>query len=85
MSSEIYLAMGGKKRTSLRRDVTKSFAFASVASLISIRKGGVLSDKNIFPIRPAGGDFGPRDYHDLLCKVARRDIPERTQIRRQDV
>lgn len=85
MSSEIYLAMGGKKTNIPEEDVTKAFAFASVASLISIRKGEVLSDKNIFPIRPAGGDFGPRDYPDLLGKVARRDIPARTQIRREDV
>lgn len=85
MSREIFLALGGDKSSIPEEDVTRNFAFASVASLRPIRIGEKFTSENIFPIRPAGGDFPPSAYWSLLGKRARRDIPARKQIGRDDV
>ena len=64
---------------------TIAFAFASVVATRNILKGETLSSKNIFPMRPAGGDFGPVDYEGLLGKRASRDIEGGFQLKRESV
>jgi N-acetylneuraminate synthase len=85
MSREVFLALGGRKEATDQESVTANFAFASVATTREINAGEVFTEENIFPIRPSGGDFGPKDYETLLGKRASGSIDARVQLRRKDV
>ena len=85
MSMEILMATGGDKGNISEEDVTRNFAFSSVAALVDIQPGQQLTTRHIFPIRPSGGDFGPADLDSLVGMTARRYIKARTQIRREDI
>ena len=78
-------ATGGGKVATDAEGPTIAFAFASVVATRNILKGETLSSKNIFPMRPAGGDFGPVDYEGLLGKRASRDIEGGFQLKRESV
>jgi sialic acid synthase SpsE len=80
-SIQVFEARGGEKYLTAEEAVTANFAFASVASVKSIRAGEPLTPENIFPVRPSGGEFGPEDYGSLLGKIASCDIPPRIQIK----
>jgi N-acetylneuraminate synthase len=84
-SREVFQALGGTKNPASEELVTMNFAFASVASLEDIEAGVVFTSENIFPIRPAGGDFGPGDFQSLLGRRSSRRIEARSQIRAEDV
>ena len=85
VTKEIRLVSGGVKEPAIEEGVTINFAFSSVSSLRGIQEGEIFSDSNIFPIRPHGGFFGPKDYGSLLGKRAARSIPARTQLKPEDV
>jgi N-acetylneuraminate synthase len=78
-------ALGGSKLPADEEKVTMNFAFASVATLTDISKGDRFTMENIFPIRPSGGDFGPKDYQSILGLRANNFIKARTQLRASDV
>lgn len=82
---EICDALGGEKGRLEEENVTRNFAFASVAAIADIKAGETFTYQNIFPIRPAGGDFGPLDFESLVGKKAANDIKKRTQLRHDDV
>lgn len=79
-SEFMYHARGGGKFLTREEEVTASFAFSSVASTKEIEPGEKLTTDNIWPIRPAGGEFGPDEYAELLGKRAARIIDARVQI-----
>jgi N-acetylneuraminate synthase len=84
-SREVFLALGGTKVPAPEEWVTMNFAFASVSSSRRIDVGETFSEDNIFPVRPAGGDFGPADFVGLIGMISSRSIPARTQIKSEDV
>ena len=65
--------------------MTINFAFSSIATLKNIKKGEFFNDKNIFPMRPSGGDFKPKDFDNLIGKRAKIDIPKLTQLKKKHV
>ena len=77
---ELNLASGGTKSLSKEEEVTARFAFASVASIRDIEAGELFTSKNIFPVRPSGGEFGPEEYPEIIGRKALQAIPSRTQI-----
>ena len=81
----IHDATGGGKAATDEEGPTIAFAFASVVATRDILKGEILSIENIFPMRPAGGDFGPIDYEGLLGKRASSDIQGGFQLTRESV
>lgn len=85
VTKEIRLVSGGTKEAAPEEDVTINFAFSSLASLRDIDEGEIFSDSNIFPIRPNGGFFGPKDFQALLGKRASRKIVARTQLLPEDI
>jgi sialic acid synthase SpsE len=85
VSEEIFQALGGNKEPAKEEGVTMNFAFASVASQVDIEQGEQFTWENIFPVRPAGGVFGPLDYESLIGRVAANPIPARRQLRIEDV
>ena len=78
--NEVHLARGGSKSMADEEAVTANFAFASVATTREIFAGETLTRENIWPVRPSGGEFGPKDYERLIGRKARTAIPARTQL-----
>jgi len=73
-SAEITLMRGGKKEPAKEEQVTIDFAFATVVSIQSIKKGETLSKENLWVKRPGTGEILAESYNELLGKVALRDI-----------
>ena len=84
-SKIIFQAKKGKKKQLKEEAKTVAFAFASVAAIKNISKGDILSENNIFPIRPGNGFFKIKDYPTLLGKFASKNIKKGNQLKKQDV
>ena len=76
---------GGEKNALDDEKVTIDFAFASVCSIKSIKKGDLFSTENIWVKRPGTGDFLAKDYENILGKRAARDISADRQININDI
>tara|TARA_Y100000816_G_C26092764_1_gene577749 strand:+ start:761 stop:1801 length:1041 start_codon:yes stop_codon:yes gene_type:complete len=86
LSKNIFLSLGNKyKKPTNSEKMTINFAFSSIATLKNIKKGEFFNDKNIFPMRPSGGDFKPKDFDNLIGKRAKIDIPKLTQLKKKHV
>jgi N-acetylneuraminate synthase len=83
--NETVQLLGGKKSASAEEAVTINFAFASVVVIKSIKKGEVLSAKNIWVKRPSGGDFGPDDLYKLYGLKVKEDLSPGYQLKRRSV
>ena len=81
----VHAARGSGKGPIPEEAATIAFAFASVAVTGAVKAGEILTESNIFPMRPAGGDFGVADYDSLLGRRASRDLEPGTQLRKSDV
>ncbi|MFY9074620.1 N-acetylneuraminate synthase [Malaciobacter mytili] len=73
-SNEIALMRGGKKEASKEEQVTIDFAFATVVTIKSIKKGEKFTKENIWVKRPGTGPIKAEHYSDLLGKIANKDI-----------
>ena len=79
------LVVGAGKAAVPEEAPTIAFAFASVTITKPVRVGEELTEDNIFPMRPAGGDFGVVDYEGLIGKRAARDLEADVQLRHGDI
>lgn len=84
-SEIIYNQRSGAKSAVSEESVTIDFAFASVVSISSIKKGEQFTEQNIWVKRPGTGDYLAKDYESLIGKFACNDINENVQIARKDV
>lgn len=76
---------GGKKGAVKEEQVTIDFAFASVCSIKSIKKGDVFSEDNLWVKRPGTGEILADEYEKILGKRATRNIEKDVQITRMDI
>lgn len=83
-SNEMWQMRGGVKKPAQEEQVTIDFAFATVCSIATIKKGEVLSTANIWVKRPGTGQILAQHYNGLLGKVAVRDIENDEQLRESD-
>lgn len=83
-SNEMWQMRGGVKKPAQEEQVTIDFAFATVCSIATIKKGEVLSSANIWVKRPGTGQILAQHYNGLLGKVAVRDIENDEQLRESD-
>ena len=81
----IFKSIKGKKKAVKEEKKTIAFAFASIAATKDIEKGDVLTQKNIFPIRPNTGFYKIKDYKKILGKKAKRKIVKGYQIKKRDI
>ena len=81
----VHSALGAGKAAVPEEAPTIAFAFASVTITKPVRVGEELTEDNIFPMRPAGGDFGVVDYEGLIGKRAARDLEADVQLRHGDI
>ncbi|NVK09203.1 N-acetylneuraminate synthase [Tenacibaculum lutimaris] len=84
-SSEIALMRGGKKEASKEEQVTIDFAFATVVTIKSIKKGERLTKENIWVKRPGTGSIRAEYFEDLLGKTVSRDIESDEHIDWKDI
>lgn len=84
-SKLVALCRGGTKGPLPEEQVTIDFAFASVCSTDTIKKGEILTEENIWVRRPGKGDFTAEDYQDLIGKKAVQDIEADTQIKKEQI
>ena len=73
-SSEIALMRGGKKEAAKEEQITIDFAFATVVSIKTIKKGEKFTKENIWVKRPGTGSIKAEYFNQLLGKIANRDI-----------
>tara|TARA_B100001250_G_scaffold233323_1_gene200332 strand:+ start:120 stop:1154 length:1035 start_codon:yes stop_codon:yes gene_type:complete len=64
---------------------TIDFAYSSVVSIKNIRKGEILSKKNIWVKRPGLGDFLAEDYEKLLGKKTKRNVSINKYLKKKDL
>lgn len=72
----IYQMLGGEKEPAKEEKVTIDFAFATVVAIDNIKKGDILTTKNIWVKRPGTGQILAEYYEDILGKKAIRNISE---------
>ena len=85
-SKRIITQMKGDKHKLLKQEeVTRRFAFASVAAVQDIKKNSKFNSDNIFPVRPSSGFYKVKDYNKLLGLRAKRDIKKGFQLKLTDV
>lgn len=86
-SEEMFIMRGlckEAKEAAQEEQVTIDFAFASVVSIQAIKKGEILSMKNIWVKRPSKGGIKAEHFESLLGKKATRDIDNNVQIQYGD-
>ncbi|MFA9188006.1 N-acetylneuraminate synthase [Flavobacterium magnesitis] len=79
-SNEIWQMRGGTKQAAQEEQVTIDFAFATVCSIQSIKKGEILSKENIWVKRPGTGKILAEHFNDLIGKTATRTIENDEQL-----
>ena len=79
-SSEIALMRGGIKKPAEEEQVTIDFAFSTVCSIKSIKKGDILTKDNIWVKRPGTGKILAEHFNALLGKKSLRNIENDEQL-----
>lgn len=84
-SKEVPLMLGGKKEAAKEEQVTINFAFASVVTIKSIKKGEMFTKDNLWVKRPGTGEIPAVKFDDLLGKKAARDLECDVQLKYSDI
>jgi N-acetylneuraminate synthase len=79
-SKIIALQRGGQKGPADEEQVTIDFAFATVCTIKSIKKGEAFSKENIWVKRPGKGGILAEEYNNVLGKIASTDINSDVQV-----
>lgn len=79
-ASEVPLMLGGKKGALQEEQVTIDFAFATVVTIQSVKKGERFDKNNLWVKRPGTGAISAEYYADIIGKIASRDIAADTHI-----
>ena len=73
-SNELAKMRGGSKEAAKEEQVTIDFAFATVVTIRSIKKGEKLTKDNIWVKRPGTGEIKAASYNDIIGKVVNKDV-----------
>ena len=79
-TKQIHKMLGGKKEALKDEQVTIDFAFATVVTIKTIKKGEKFTTENIWVKRPGTGEIKAEYYNDILGKEALCDIAEDTHL-----
>ena len=80
----IWEQSGGRKGPAKEEQVTIDFAFATVCSIQTIKKGEVLSMENIWVKRPGTGTILAEHFNSILGRKATRNIENDEQLNWED-
>jgi sialic acid synthase SpsE len=75
---------GGTKEPAKEEQVTIDFAFATVCTIATIKKGEELTKDNIWVKRPGTGKILAEHFSYLIGKIATRDIDNDQQLNFND-
>ncbi|MGE8339819.1 MAG: N-acetylneuraminate synthase [Flavobacterium sp.] len=84
-SAEIAQMRGGSKKPADEEQVTIDFAFATVCSIASIKRGETFTKDNIWVKRPGTGKILAENFNSILGKTATRDIENDEQLIWEDI
>lgn len=84
-SEAIHMALGGNKIVLPQEQPTIDFAYASIVTIQPIKAGDAFTKKNLWVKRPGTGEMLAIEYEHTLGRIASRDIPKDTQLRRLDI
>ena len=84
-SQEIAVMRGGKKEPAKEEQVTIDFAFATVCSIVNIKKGDIFTKDNIWVKRPGTGEILAESFENILGKIANQDIKNDKQLTWGDI
>ena len=84
-SKAIWESRGGKKDILKEEKPVIDFAYATVVSISSIRKGEIFSKKNIWVKRPGTGKILADKYNKIIGKKCLNNIRENQHIHPKDV
>jgi sialic acid synthase SpsE len=73
-SNELATMRGGEKKATSEEQVTIDFAFATVVTINSIKKGEKFSKDNLWVKRPGTGDIKAEDYESILGRIANKSL-----------
>lgn len=76
---------GGEKGPADEEQITIDFAFASICTIMDIKKGEIFSKKNIWVKRPGRGGILAEHFNDILGRKAKHDISNDVQIQWKDI
>jgi N-acetylneuraminate synthase len=79
-SNAIYQALGGSKEILEEEKPTIDFAYASVVTIRSVKKGEPFTKENIWVKRPGNGEILVKKFEEVLCKTAKVDIVKDVQL-----
>lgn len=79
-SAEVAQMRGGDKKPAQEEQVTIDFAFATLCTIKSIKKGEALTKENIWVKRPGTGKILAEHFNAILGKKATRDIQNDEQL-----
>jgi len=83
-SNEIWQMRGGTKEPAQEEQVTIDFAFATVCTIASIKKGETFTKENIWVKRPGTGEILAEHFESVIGKIATRNIENDEQLRWED-
>lgn len=86
-AADIYkdLRWGSKVNLLPEEDNTRAFAFASVVTKRTIKKGQIIGEQDITTKRPGDGEIPAKSYSLLIGKRAERDLDGNYQLEWKDV
>jgi len=84
-SKLIWQMRGGKKEPAKEEKVTIDFAFATVCTIKSVKKGEVFTKENIWVKRPGTGEILAEHFNDILGKKAKYTIAIDEQLKWNDI
>lgn len=84
-SKLIWQMRGGTKQPTKEEQVTIDFAFATVCSITSIKKGDVFTKENLWVKRPGTGEILAEDFNSILGRKATKDIENDVQLSWSDI
>lgn len=84
-SNEIWQMRGGCKKPAKEEQITMDFAFATVVTIMPVKKGEVFSKDNLWVKRPGVGQIKAELYNSVLGKVAARNLDENIHICWDDI
>lgn len=79
-TKEIHQMLGGNKTALKEEQITIDFAFATIVTIKSIKKGDKFTKENIWVKRPGKIGIKAEKYDELLGRIATVDIPNDTHI-----
>ena len=83
-SQEIFTASKNPKKRSIEEESVYKFARGSIVADRNLKKGTVITQKDIWARRPGNGQIPAKEFDNLLGKIVNKSIYKNTQLNWDD-